>query len=262
MPPPSRERFTSPMLSAYPAEVMRRAIPIVLATVLTGCSAESPSPDASTGGQGGGDGTGDPSDGANSTSQGVSTGRSADPLYCWDCGAGEKECRNESDDGYACGSRPYELCAGCYDICVCPNGLECVGATCQPRACNGMEASPLPDCSRCTQTECCDELEACFAAPDGCLDAAGDIRVDTQDGEHLRNCQIYGCADACNVVCSRLELAADDHDAAECANDRCCDAFAACHGYDDWDACLSCIESGGGDLCDAVLACVEECAAT
>jgi hypothetical protein len=106
----------------------------------------------------------------------------------------------------------------------------------------------------CVEGRCCGELSRCAAGDPGACTACmfgggGGERCDA----------LLSCVDPCvgSPVCdSRVMLV--DAQRADCLSVHCCSAFSACtRSGADLDACLACLDAGGGPgtICEGAIAC-------
>lgn len=132
---------------------------------------------------------------------------------------------------------------GCVDCFNAGGGAQCDAAvTCaDDSTCFGDDTVCLPDEFRCDDGQCIPGLQRCNGGVPQCADDSDEI--------------------GCVIICDSNIGYIDDNGQFDpalntCVSNACCDEFMACS--DDGvnaDACLACLEAGGGQRCNAAIAC-------
>jgi hypothetical protein len=157
-------------------------------------------------------------------------------------------------------------CVECFEDgggALCDDALACVEEEC-PGGGSGICDSTLTtndlDRDYCLSTECCEEHQACIGSGseddiEACLAC-----FDSEEGGELCD-EAIACGEAsCPFVTPAgvcdSGLTTNDAQDDECLSDACCDEFSACTADGtDVEACIDCIDLGGGGLCDDALDC-------
>jgi hypothetical protein len=137
-------------------------------------------------------------------------------------------------------------------------GMPCVEGTCSPGGgiCESGQTTEDPGVDECLSLNCCAELEACtygFSDFEGCNECLG-------KGGGPRCSGYAACAYTCitsGVICDSGVPAPTQEDAA-CLTAACCDDYNACSSNGiDVDACLVCLNEGGGSgtICEDAVSC-------
>lgn len=170
---------------------------------------------------------------------------------------------------------PLDLCTagatGVADCLACLNGeaedfslCEDVDACSQDSCDEGLLFVPVCESGlgygsiavgTCLDENCCAAYMACTADgedTDACLDCL-------QAGQgSLCDAAIACQQDLCNTAICDSGLVVDDIELAACLSTSCCTEYRSCAGDfspGDIQLCLDCLDDGGGDLCNAAIAC-------
>lgn len=268
---------------------------LVLSAALAACS--SSGTDGAGGGSGGGSGEGGGGDGGSGQATtgtgttGTTTPATTSTTTTSSTGGGT--CLGEAFlEDPTCDACVQESCCAEIEACIADfqnGGTDCVNAdgsfnpdgtlsnaffTCADNNCSaecgggggGICGTPLgyqdQEVNDCIEGSCCDEFVACVGedgstgdACNACLEAGGGALCDG----FLACTDEQGCFGF--QVCDSILLVTDG-DLAECLGTNCCDETNACFGEDEasFDACIACLEGGGGALCDGLIACDTESA--
>ncbi len=145
---------------------------------------------------------------------------------------------------------------------LCDAALACVDAECPgggSAICDSTLTTADLDRDACLSTACCEEHRDCVGS--GSVDeVAACVDCFVEGGGELCDAAIACGEDSCPYVepagVCESGLTSNDAEDDLCLTDACCDAFTACTaGASDVDACIACIDAGGGALCDEALDC-------
>ncbi len=139
---------------------------------------------------------------------------------------------------------------------LCDAVIECQGANCGGPVgsiCDSGLAVSTASQGECLSVNCCAEFDACSdqgANVDACIDCFND------GGGPLCDDAIACSAANCPTGACDSGLSYDDPALNICMSASCCEQANVCtDGGNDPDACITCLDEGGGLLCDDYIAC-------
>jgi hypothetical protein len=163
----------------------------------------------------------------------------------------------------ACATNDEGSCTACIDDGgtepPCDEAVACAirsGCFQAPGDCSTGLSFGDSETDDCIQAACCVEGLLCIRGGEDvagcadCLQAGGGPRCLA-----LLECGVQaGCIPADGICTSGLTTGDVSEDA--CLTVNCCDDFVQCTSFgQDTESCIQCLESGGGPLCDAAIAC-------